>query len=392
MGTCYKKRSTNFGTYLMTIQRYRSCHCSRKTPNSKRRTLWFSLIFFVLLLLSIIYYFQTSIYQSFQEVNDSIIYKKPWNLLYKQKILVPVSINRLYDYRVVCDGQSGILNQTELVNRLSKVCKINLKGSLNINLNPPNDFQLRSSLTSKYIDLWRASNSCSIFENETLAIIISYRDREKNLKNLLYNLIPFLERQRIRNYKIFIIEQQAAGPFNKGRLYNIAFNHLMRTYKPTCVTFHDVDLIPENDQNLYSCLSLTHHPLHMSTNIHFDKKSLYTTLYSFLVGGVLTMQPETFIRLNGYSNRYFNWGGEDDDMGLRFLSKDICVQRPTTGYYYATFHSIQTRNPNRFKLLFDATLRQDSDGLNNIDRLASIKNQYEYPLVTWITVEWIEQD
>ncbi|CAF3349864.1 unnamed protein product [Rotaria socialis] len=376
----------------MAIQRYRSCYRSRKITSSKRCTLWLSFILFVLVLLLIISYFQTSIYQSFQELDDSIIYKKPWYLLHKQKVLVPVSINRLYDYRVVCDGQSEILNQTELVNRLSTVCKINLNGSLNINLNPPNDFQLRSSLTSKYINLWRASNSCSIFENETLAIIISYRDREKNLKMLLYNLIPFLERQRIRNYKIFIIEQQASGSFNKGRLYNVAFNHLMRTSKPTCVIFHDVDLIPENGQNLYSCLSLTHHPLHMSANIHFDINGSYTTIYSFLVGGVLAMRPETFIRLNGYSNRYFNWGGEDDDMGLRFLSKDICVQRPTTGYYYAAFHSIQTRNPNRFKLLFDATLRQDSDGLNNIDQLASVKHQYEYPLVTWITVEWIEQD
>ena len=77
-----------------------------------------------------------------------------------------------------------------------------------------------------------------MLKNETLAIIIPYRDREENLRNLLFNLVPFLNRQRISNYKIFLVEQAALGPFNKGRLYNVAFSHLMNTYKPTCVIFH----------------------------------------------------------------------------------------------------------------------------------------------------------
>ncbi|CAF5038675.1 unnamed protein product, partial [Rotaria sp. Silwood1] len=253
-------------------------------------------------------------------------------------------------------GNNGILNRTALINRISTVCGIELNGSLNINLESPNDFQIRSSLTSKYVKLWKTVDTCSMYENETIAIIISYRDRA----------------------------------FNKGRLYNIAFYHLMKTYKPTCVIFHDVDLIPENDQNLYSCLTLTDHPLHMSANVRFQIDGSYTTIYPFLVGGVLTIRPETFILLNGYSNKYFNWGGEDDDMGLRFLSKDICVQRPTTGYYYAGSHSSQTRNKNRFKLLFDAALRQDIDGLSNIAQLSRITSTYEYPLVTWLTGKWID--
>lgn len=150
----------------------------------------------------------------------------------------------------------------------------------------------------------------------------------------------------------------------------------------------DADLIPENDQNLYTCLSLTNHPLHMSAYVRFRLNGSYTNIYPFLVGGVLTIRPQTFTILNGYSNEYFNWGGEDDDMGLRLLSKDICVQRPKNGYYYAHSHPRQTRNTNRFRLLFDAVLRQDIDGLTNIERLAVIGNVYEYPLVTWMTVEW----
>jgi hypothetical protein len=158
----------------------------------------------------------------------------------------------------------------------------------------------------------------------------------------------------------------------------------------TCFLYLDVDLIPENDQNIYSCLKLTDHPLHMSANVRFDINGSYTTIYPFLVGGVLAIQPQIFKTLNGYSNEYFNWGGEDDDMGLRFLAKDICVQRPKDGYYYAHSHPRQTRNTHRFELLFDAVLRQNTDGLTNIDRLAMIDKVDEYPLVTWMGVKWID--
>ena len=129
----------------------------------------------------------------------------------------------------------------------------------------------------------------------------------------------------------------------------------------------------------------------MSANVRSRLNGAYTTIYPFLVGGVLKIRPDIFVILNGYSNKYFNWGGEDDDMGLRFLSKDICVQRPKDGFYYAHSHSLQTRNNNRFKLLFDAVLRQDTDGLTNINQLAVIAHVDEYPLISWITVQWKDQ-
>jgi len=39
--------------------------------------------------------------------------------------------------------------------------------------------------------------------------------------------------------------------------------------------------------------------------------------YQELVGGVLAMRTEHFQRLNGYSNLYWGWGAEDDDMAYR---------------------------------------------------------------------------
>ena len=153
----------------------------------------------------------------------------------------------------------------------------------------------------------------------------------------------------------------------------------------------DADLIPENDRNFYSCSLTTDRPVHMSANIRYQLDGSYTTIYPFLVGGVLKIRPETFQLLNGYSNEYFNWGGEDDDMGLRFLSKSLCVYRPDDGFYYAHTHSQQTRNANRFQLLFDAVLRQDIDGLSNIDQLAVITHVDQYPLISWLAAQWKDQ-
>ena len=38
----------------------------------------------------------------------------------------------------------------------------------------------------------------------------------------------------------------------------------------------------------------------------------YEIYYDFLVGGVLCMKPHVYESINGFSNEYYNWGGEDD--------------------------------------------------------------------------------
>lgn len=50
--------------------------------------------------------------------------------------------------------------------------------------------------------------------------------------------------------------------------------------------------------------------------------------YDELVGGVLILNREEYLRVNGYSNQFWAWGGEDDDMGLRLKAENITIARP----------------------------------------------------------------
>jgi hypothetical protein len=59
--------------------------------------------------------------------------------------------------------------------------------------------------------------------------------------------------------------QAGTDTFNKARIMNIAFvTALQREPATACFVFHDVDLIPENDYNLYTCPTM---PRHMSVAI-----------------------------------------------------------------------------------------------------------------------------
>lgn len=45
----------------------------------------------------------------------------------------------------------------------------------------------------------------------------------------------------------------------------------------------------------------------------------FRLLYSKLIGGVNAMTKEQFVLVNGYSNKFYGWGGEDDDMYFRWI-------------------------------------------------------------------------
>lgn len=97
-----------------------------------------------------------------------------------------------------------------------------------------------------------------------VAILITCRDREGQMPVLLKNLHKFLMRQQLE-YQVFIVFQARGYWFNKGALYNAGFIEAMKVRQWDCFVFHDIDMVPMDDRNLYDCPRLN--PRHLAVDV-----------------------------------------------------------------------------------------------------------------------------
>lgn len=215
---------------------------------------------------------------------------------------------------------------------------------------------------------------------QRVAVIVPYRNREEHLQIFLQNMHPFLQAQQL-DYGIFVIEQSEKHEFNRGKLFNIGFLEASKEPDFCCFIFHDVDILPESPQHTYGC---SEEPRHMCSALDTFR---YVLPYPELFGGVVAFTKEQFSTVNGYSNMYFGWGGEDDDLFDRMNAKDLKVRRwaPHLSRYTMLAHKKENANPNRINLLKTGKQRMDSDGLNAMD-YKILKTELK-PLYTHITVD-----
>ncbi|CAL1677035.1 unnamed protein product [Lasius platythorax] len=212
-----------------------------------------------------------------------------------------------------------------------------------------------------------------------VAIIIPFRDRPQHLQTLLYNLHPILLRQQIE-YQIFVIEQEGTGAFNRAMLMNVGYVEALKERTFDCFIFHDVDLLPEDDRNLYTC---PEQPRHMSVAVD---KFKYRLPYADLFGGVSAMSREHFQLVNGFSNVFWGWGGEDDDMANRIKAHGLHISRypANVARYKMLTHKKEKANPKRYEFLKTGKKRFSTDGLANLQYELSDKRKPK--LYTWLLV------
>nr|XP_009858040.1 beta-1,4-galactosyltransferase 2 isoform X1 [Ciona intestinalis]XP_018666899.1 beta-1,4-galactosyltransferase 2 isoform X2 [Ciona intestinalis] len=216
-----------------------------------------------------------------------------------------------------------------------------------------------------------------------VAIIIPHRSREVHLKALMWHLHPILQRQQIY-YKVYVIQQAYNLAFNKAKLMNIGYLEAMKEDLYDCVVFHDVDLLPEDDRLLYHC---TDTPKHLSVAI--DKYG-YRLPYPSLFGGVTMLSKDQFRDVNGYSNMFWGWGGEDDDMFARIFSRGYTIKRPPfhQAKYRMSYHERDKGNKLnllRYEILSNTVTRMLHDGVNSVKY--SIVSVHPTPLFTNITAD-----
>ncbi|XP_076069653.1 beta-1,4-N-acetylgalactosaminyltransferase bre-4-like isoform X1 [Oratosquilla oratoria] len=193
-----------------------------------------------------------------------------------------------------------------------------------------------------------------------IALIVPYRDRLDHLEKFLAYMHPYLMKQQLE-YKIIVVEQADKKPFNRGKLLNVGFLEAQKMTKIDCVIFHDVDLLPVNEYNMYAC---THMPRHMYSAIDTFR---FRLPYRELCGGTIAILARHFNVVNGFSNQFSGWGGEDDDFCKRLAGKQLEIVRfdPAVAVYVMLPHSKTTPDPQRMQHLQSSLARSDVDGLNS---------------------------
>ena len=153
---------------------------------------------------------------------------------------------------------------------------------------------------------------------DKLAIIVPYRDRQDHLDVFIPHMQEFLKDKGI-DYTIFIAEQTDDRPFNYGKLCNVVTKEVGEEY--TYFAFHDIDMLPMNDECDYS---YPESPTHLATNVEaHDNKIPYPQYF----GGVVLISREDFENANGYSNEYWGYGYEDLDLLYRLQRSGAYLEK-----------------------------------------------------------------
>lgn len=91
-------------------------------------------------------------------------------------------------------------------------------------------------------------------------------------------------------------------------------------------------------------------------------------------GGAFAVSTKDFRLVNGFSNAYWGWGKEDEDIFWRFIDSNLTVTRTyqeqpfivNRTRYSMLGHEPDSPNPDRLKLFAEGTRRIQHDGLNNL--------------------------
>ncbi|KAJ0174765.1 hypothetical protein K1T71_009873 [Dendrolimus kikuchii] len=207
------------------------------------------------------------------------------------------------------------------------------------------------------------------------AIIVPYRGNNRtSLNYFLYLIHQFLMKQQLE-YQIFVIEQGDTKPFNHGKLINAGFTEIYRRKdnkdKFKCVILHEPYLVPMDTRNLYRC---SHRPRQLAVNVEKPDNSAYEPLF----GGAIAIRADQYIRVNGFSNKY--WGNDADleDMFLRLKYSNFSVERSFT--FIGTYATLKIYDVPAIE---KSNLEQTTPPMNMLDGLTSMSySVIEYGMET----------
>lgn len=160
------------------------------------------------------------------------------------------------------------------------------------------------------------------------AIVVPFRNRTSHLEQFIAYMGPYLKRNFPHDdFSLYVMEQADNDHFNRGFLFNAGLTLLHQQMPAThCVVLHDVDLVPrynnDNGGDVSGIVPYTDcsKPIQLGSELeHFN----WTAPYSSSCGGITSMHTVDWWTINGMSNDYEGWGGEDDDLYHRLLRNHL---------------------------------------------------------------------
>ena len=205
-----------------------------------------------------------------------------------------------------------------------------------------------------------------------LGICIPYRNRKEHIERLIPHLSKHLTNQGI-DHTFYVGHQIDDKLFNRGAMKNIASHY---AFEDGCdyIAWHDVDMLTYGEEGQilgdYSYPEET--PIHIATKL---SKYNYGLGYDQYFGGVVLFTKEQVYGTNGYSNEYWDWGQEDDDLFWRCYFEGY-----TTG---KVFKKYENKNVGIFNgndtLVALSTNREISSSLHNDHTISILFNAEQQP-------------
>ena len=149
-----------------------------------------------------------------------------------------------------------------------------------------------------------------------LGVCVPYRNREEHMKVFVPHVSNFLDKMGIE-HTIYLAHQCDEKLFNRGLMKNIAAKY---AFDDGCdyIVWHDIDMVPEDESCDYSYNPDS--PKHLAVRI---SQSDYGLKYQEYFGGAVLFTKEQVMATNGYSNDYWDWGMEDDDLFWRCVQEGL---------------------------------------------------------------------
>ena len=202
-----------------------------------------------------------------------------------------------------------------------------------------------------------------------LGVCVPYRNREEHMNTFVPHIEKFLTERGIE-HTVYLAHQCDDKLFNRGLMKNIAAQH---AFDDGCdyIVWHDIDMVPLDESCDYSFPN--DNPQHIAVRI---SQSNYQLKYEEYFGGAVIFSKEQVERTNGYSNEYWDWGMEDDDLFWRCIQEGYAK---STRLDYTTHNTVGYFNGVDSKISFvgDRDLRNVISKSHTVSILVKADQQIE---------------